>query len=70
MDNSRNGPTFLILILSSSVIIQGETEEEMQSWIHAIASVSPRGRSASEPVCLITNQPASRLVLESKRSPT
>ena len=40
--------------LPVNVIIQGETEEEMQSWIQAIAGVSPRGRSSSEPVCLHT----------------
>ena len=55
MDISRNAPASLLLVLNSSVIIQGETEEEMQSWIRAIISVSPRGRASSEPVCLRTN---------------
>lgn len=48
VDNTRKH-LFEVVTESRTFFIQGETEEEMQSWIHAIASVSPRGRSASEP---------------------
>lgn len=55
MDISSTAPNISTITFKFlNVIIQGETEEEMQSWIDAITSVSPRGRSSSEPVCLHT----------------
>ena len=33
------------------LVEQGKSEEEMHSWIDAIASALLRGRSSSEPVC-------------------
>lgn len=48
VDNTRKH-LFEVVTESRTFFIQGETEEEMQSWIQAIAGVSPRGRSSSEP---------------------
>lgn len=34
-------------------VLQGETAEEMNSWIEAINGISHRGRSCSEPVRIL-----------------
>lgn len=34
-------------------VLQGETAEEMNSWIEAINGISHRGRSCSEPVRML-----------------
>ncbi|XP_078358276.1 pleckstrin homology domain-containing family A member 1-like [Oculina patagonica] len=47
-DNTRKH-LFEVVTPSRRFLIQGETEEEMKSWVDAITSVSPRGRSSSEP---------------------
>ncbi|KAJ7375177.1 hypothetical protein OS493_001916 [Desmophyllum pertusum] len=47
-DNTREH-LFEVVTASRTFLIQGKTEEEMHSWIGAIAGTSLRGRSSSEP---------------------